>query len=402
MPAPLSKEEVINRIKEKHNDKIIIDDNFVYKNTKTKVKVLCEINDHGYFEARPETLIGKNPNGCPKCGLIKNGIGRRSNTEKFIESAIKIHHNTYDYSEVIYVKSNQKVIINCKNGHKLEITPNDHLDGRGCMICYRKSLINDINKHITTAKEIHKNPDGTHMFDYSNINIENYKGSMYKVPIKCNQCQTLFEQSINCHVHHKQGCWECNQRRKRFLPIEEIIRRGQHFHILSNGLPQFDYSILTPEVYDGLNTELSLFCNGCNNNVKLTILDHLKNKKGCPRCSPPNGCSRIQLDWLNNISHSENIYIQHKCNQGEYTIEGVGRVDGYCSETNTVYEFHGCWFHGCPECFQNEEDLHPLIANKTYKELYERTIKRDDLIKQAGYNLVNMWEHVWRKLRFGN
>jgi hypothetical protein len=29
---------------------------------------------------------------------------------------------------------------------------------------------------------------------------------------------------------------------------------------------------------------------------------------------------------------------------------------------------------------------------KTYKSLYERTIKRDEEIRAAGYNLVTMWE----------
>ena len=199
MPKALTKEEVIERIKLKHNDKIIIDHEFIYKNTKTKVKVLCAIDTtHGYFDSIPQTLISKNPNGCPKCGHNKTGLTKRSTTEKFIDSAIKIHGiNNYDYSQVVYVKSNQKVIIYCKNNHKLEITPNDHLDRRGCMICYRKSLISDINKHIETAKQIHKNFDGSPMYDYSLIDIENFKGSMYKVPIKCNQCLNVFEQTIN-------------------------------------------------------------------------------------------------------------------------------------------------------------------------------------------------------------
>jgi hypothetical protein len=29
-------------------------------------------------------------------------------------------------------------------------------------------------------------------------------------------------------------------------------------------------------------------------------------------------------------------------------------VDGYDSETKTVYEFYGCFFHGCPRCYAKE------------------------------------------------
>jgi hypothetical protein len=403
MPGALSKESVIERILSKHGDNIIIDHEFVYQNTKKKVKVLCAIdNSHGYFESRPETLMAKVPNGCPKCGLVKNGLSRRSTTKQFIECAIKIHGNKYDYSEVVYIKSNQNVIIKCDKGHRFQMTPNGHLDGHNCIECYRHSIRRDIHNLITTAQEIHRNKDGSYMFDYSYIDKESYKGTMYKVPIKCNQCLHIFKQNMNSHVHHKQGCWECNQRRSRFLSIEEIVRRGEELHILhnaksglQNGLPQFDYSLLTTETYNGLQTIVSLRCKGCNVTIEMTISDHLSCKKGCPRCSPPHGCSRSQLNWLNYIACKENIYIQHKCNEGEYMIKEIGRVDGYHSETNTVYEFHGCWFHGCPECFKDRELEHPIILNKTYEDLYIRTITRDERIRKAGYNLVVVWEHEW-------
>ena len=34
-------------------------------------------------------------------------------------------------------------------------------------------------------------------------------------------------------------------------------------------------------------------------------------------------------------------------------------VDGYCKETDTVYEFQGCFMHGCPKCF-NSNSFNPL------------------------------------------
>lgn len=36
-------------------------------------------------------------------------------TEQFIKEANKIHHDVYDYSQVIYVKSRQPVKIICKH-----------------------------------------------------------------------------------------------------------------------------------------------------------------------------------------------------------------------------------------------------------------------------------------------
>ena len=45
-------------------------------------------------------------------------------------------------------------------------------------------------------------------------------------------------------------------------------------------------------------------------------------------------------------------FIQHSGNAGEYKIPGTRyHVDGYCRENNTVYEFLGCFYHGCKNCF---------------------------------------------------
>jgi hypothetical protein len=48
------------------------------------------------------------------------------------------------------------------------------------------------------------------------------------------------------------------------------------------------------------------------------------------------------------------------------------------------------FFHGDPR-FLNPTDINP-INKKTYGELYRKTLEREQLIKNAGYNLVTMWE----------
>lgn len=52
------------------------------------------------------------------------------------------------------------------------------------------------------------------------------------------------------------------------------------------------------------------------------------------------------LRWLKWISFIENKRIQHRDNGHEKRILNW-RVDGFCQETNTIYEFHGlvtCYF----------------------------------------------------------
>ena len=56
--------------------------------------------------------------------------------------------------------------------------------------------------------------------------------------------------------------------------------------------------------------------------------------------------SNVALEWL---TWCQQQNIQHAGNAGEYRIPDTNfHVDGFDFTTNTVYEFHGCFWHGCP------------------------------------------------------
>lgn len=115
-----------------------------------------------------------------------------------------------------------------------------------------------------------------------------------------------------------------------------------------------------------------------------------KIKSGCPNCACKQ-YSKVQIKWLTEVEVNESIVIDHACNaNGEYKIQTVGKVDGYCRKTNTVYEFHGTFWHGDPRVYKRE-DVNK-VNKKTYGELYDKTIARENKIKELGYNLVVMWE----------
>lgn len=108
---------------------------------------------------------------------------------------------------------------------------------------------------------------------------------------------------------------------------------------------------------------------------------------------------RKSIEWLNYVATTQNIFIQHAENIGEFIIPQTNyRVDGYCKETNTIYEFYGDYWHGNPKRFKPEEYCHPLNSNITAKELYEQTLVRETNIKSKGYFLVTIWENEWETL----
>ena len=71
-------------------------------------------------------------------------------------------------------------------------------------------------------------------------------------------------------------------------------------------------------------------------------------------------------------------------------------VDGFCRNTNTVYEFQGCLWHG-HRCWMTKKynGVNP-VNGKSLDELYQRTQDNIEYIKDPGYDVVEMWECQWR------
>ena len=67
-------------------------------------------------------------------------------------------------------------------------------------------------------------------------------------------------------------------------------------------------------------------------------------------------------------------------------------IDGFHKESNTVYEYNGCIFHGCRKCYPKQGNFprfcHP---DRTAHEVREATLQKEANIRRAGYNVISMW-----------
>ena len=87
--------------------------------------------------------------------------------------------------------------------------------------------------------------------------------------------------------------------------------------------------------------------------------------------------------------------IRHQVNGREKRI-GKLPVDGWCPETRTAYQFHGCLFHGCPKCYdQNETNS---VNGKTMATLLEKTRCNTAYLRRH-VKVVEMWECEWKYVR---
>ena len=178
-----------------------------YITSKDNVTIIC--HKHGMFSQRANHhLLGS---GCKKCNQ-KIPIHQKITTDDFIQKAIEIHGNKYDYSLVNYVDSKSLIKIKCKNNHIFTQRPGDHLLGYGCRFC----IVHDTDSFIKKAKEIHGN-----LYDYS---LVKYEYSTIKIKIICKK-HGQFETRANNHLSLKRGCPNCRKSKNEDL-ISNLLKNN--------------------------------------------------------------------------------------------------------------------------------------------------------------------------------
>lgn len=228
-----------------------------YKGMRVHIKIKCVECDN-FFEQPPSShLQGKN--GCKECN------GKILTTKSFIARAKKIHGEDYDYSKVKYKRSIIEVEIICKEcGITFEQTPNCHLNGHGCQECGGSRKLTQ-EEFLSKARKIHGDD-----YDYSNAKYVNAKT---RVPIKCNECDYLFNQTPNDHLAGK-GCKKCTGTLQ--LTQEQFIQRAKKMHP-----NMYDYSNVE---YVNTTTKVIIGCKKCKQDFKQRPNNHIHQGNGCPEC----------------------------------------------------------------------------------------------------------------------
>lgn len=197
-------EDFVKKAIEFHGDKY--DYSLVeYINNSTKVRIICNKNDHGIFEQSPCDHLKSG--GCKKCRNEMLSELFSDTKEEFIRKARRAHGTKYDYSLVKYVNNSTKVKIICKNHGMFEQVPYSHTFFEcGCPYCssskgeekVRDFLINNgisfSQEHrFDDCKNKNKLPFDFYLKDY-NLCIE-FDGKQHFEPIEYFGGQKTFEQT---------------------------------------------------------------------------------------------------------------------------------------------------------------------------------------------------------------
>lgn len=232
-------------------------------------------------------------------------------------------------------------------------------------------------KKYTTETIIEKFRE--HWGDRFGYSLVIYEGTDNKVKIICKE-HGIFE--LRPWQHKKGvGCYKCGRIEaakkisisNRSNTAEFIVKAKALFGNL------YDYS---KTIYVHSHQKVIVICQ-VHGEFEIQASCHLE-RQGCSMCNIQ--CSVRETIWLNDIG----LPNDRKHRGVNLKLGGKTLVDGYDPKTNTVYEFHGDFWHGNPKTF-NKTDMHPM-KKKTFGQLHEETLEKEKRICDAGYHLVVMWE----------
>ena len=311
----LTKDEVIDRIKNIHGDKYGGVDDINYINIGTKIKLICPI--HKDFYITPKSIF--NGCGCRKCSQIANANKTKYDIDTFIKKAREIHGDKYDYSQSTYVNGITKLKIVCPIHGVFEQTPSKHLSGQGCPKCGHNSFMTT-ETLIEEARKIH---DGK--YDYSKTEYIDYNT---KICIICPEHGEFWQYPYQ-HIDRKNGCPKCGNiatASKLSKTREDFIKDAIKVH--------GDKYTFKDTIYKNSTTRIKV---NCRKHGMFEILpSNLLQGYGCPKCRCT--CSKEENEVANFIGELNVEFEKIKLENGQ-------ELDIYIPDKKIAFEFDGLYWH---------------------------------------------------------
>jgi hypothetical protein len=297
---------------------------------KVPVTIVCKV--HGPFIQRKD--VHSRGGGCKKC-LFENMPLKRTISD-FVEEALSIHNNKYDYSLVTSAKTTDKIDIICQSHGVFSQTVAHHLVSRGCPECSFDEQRLSQEDFITKSSEIHENK-----YDYSEVVLT--KGFKQKVNITC-PIHGVFSQDAGTHMSGK-GCRKCGSEKglKARYPeytTEFFIERSKEVHG-----DKYSYSL---SEYINTETKIKIICQE-HGPFDQRPLCHIKGK-GCAKCRNDNTTYNFIQKYRDNPelgSRDGIIYILEIFNEKEKFLklgissDSYGRFKKYRADFKKVgYSFN--------------------------------------------------------------
>lgn len=200
---------------------------------------------------------------------------RRKTTEEFIQQAIDVHGDKYDYNGVEYNTSRKRVTITCKEHGDWHVLPSSHLQGIGCPRCGGTGKYTT-SEFIQKSLKVHNS-----RYSYEEVN---YINSTTKVTITCPE-HGDWRISPNNLITGK-GCPRCVG---MYKTTQEVVEKFKNVHG-----DKYDYS---KTKYENSTTKVTITCPEHGDFIQKP--SHHYQGKGCPKC----GRVKLENSRLNNAKN---------------------------------------------------------------------------------------------------
>lgn len=271
-------------------------------------------------------------------------------TLKFIEKALSVHNDKYDYKDTVYINSITKVSIKCKKHGAFKQLPSNHLKGQGCSICGYSERTNKTKlsqeDFLSRIIKIHKDKLNFSKVNY--INIRTYVDVICKIHGEFRQRPDSLLAGI--------GCAKCSNFIKtknaidsRRVSKEEFLRRVETIH-----KDTYDYKLVE---FSKISDKIKVLCRK-HGEFKVSVANHLKGS-GCPTCGNIKISEKLKigkekiLDRFIAIHGDSYDYSKINTNGITEKVTITCKVHG---DFQQVAYIHACGF-GCPKCSCSKGEL---------------------------------------------
>ena len=322
-----------------------------------------------------------------------NDMGTKRKTKKeFVEDAILVHGNKYDYSKTHYINNITKICIICPIHGEFWQTPKQHLRGQGCPKCGAEKIKTSRNRKPVTDKtkrEFLKKETGNgsgkfttdvfikflfdkygDQYDYTKVNYVNHKT---KVCLICPEHGEFWKEP-NSLLHKNTGCPECIKKRKSVyfsLGKDVFIEKANDvFH----GTYSYDNV-----KYINNSTKVEIICKK-HGPFFCTPQNHLKGR-GCPICKSEKNVYENRLYTFLTTFLDENLIVKQY--RPDFLTNNKS-LDFFIEKYNIAIEHQGSQ-HFYSNCYFDDTE-----------EKFKRRVNNDlDKIKECEENGVTLFHFTY-------
>ena len=298
--AQLSWDEIVERGKQ-HNKTVICEVDKTY-HRRFKIKCLTCLNES--IMSLKHLSYGKT---CQKCYHLSES-----------KKQALIHADKHNVKLLSYagkeIDNRHRWLIQCKKCNNLKESSIRYFDK--CRVCMSNKQRSTLEYFIEKAKSIHGEK-----YSYNNVQ---YKNSLTKIKIYCNECNEIFLQTPGMHLSG-HGCMSCSGFKKYTKDEFELKAKDIHGN-------KYNYDLVE---YINTDTKVKIFCNKCTKIFLQTPHGHLRGT-GCPRCKFSKGEIRVSKT-LNNLK----IFFEDQKTFESLKFSKHLRFDFYLPELKLLIEYDG-------------------------------------------------------------